>query len=79
MTRQELLDAIEAKYAAQGQDMDVHLSGLLHAETMTYWDFANVDALLSLQIKRTNLPDEMVFIMYHQINELLFQNDFVGD
>ena len=73
MTRQELLDAIEAKYTAQGQDMDVHLSGLLHAETMTYWDFANVDALLSLQIKRTNLPDEMVFIMYHQINELLFK------
>ncbi|MFT5725527.1 MAG: tryptophan 2,3-dioxygenase [Bacteroidia bacterium] len=73
MTREELLEAIEAKYNAQGQDLDVHLSGLLHAETMTYWDFANVDALLSLQIKRTNLPDEMVFIMYHQINELLFK------
>jgi tryptophan 2,3-dioxygenase len=73
MTREELLEAIERKYQAQGQDMDVHLSGLLHAETMTYWDFANVDALLSLQIKRTNLPDEMVFIMYHQINELLFK------
>ncbi|MBO6518181.1 MAG: tryptophan 2,3-dioxygenase [Bacteroidia bacterium] len=73
MTREELLAAIDEKYTAMGQNPDVHLSGLLHAETMTYWDFANVDALLSLQIKRTNLPDEMVFIMYHQINELLFK------
>lgn len=73
MSREELLAAIDAKYHAQGQDPDIHLSGLLHAETMTYWDFANVDALLALQIKRTNLPDEMVFIMYHQINELLFK------
>jgi tryptophan 2,3-dioxygenase len=31
------------------------------------------DALLSLQIQRTTLPDEMVFIMYHQVNELLFK------
>jgi len=28
---------------------------------------------LNLQVQRTNLPDEMVFIMYHQINELLFK------
>ena len=73
MTREELLDAIDKKYEAMGQDPDVHLSGLLHAEPMTYWDFAQVDALLGLQTQRTQLPDEMVFIMYHQINELLFK------
>ncbi|MEN8928304.1 MAG: tryptophan 2,3-dioxygenase family protein [Flavobacteriales bacterium] len=56
-----------------GQNPDVHLSGLLHAEPMTYWDFAQVDALLSLQTQRTQLKDEMVFIMYHQVNELLFK------
>lgn len=72
-SREELLKAIDKKYTDMGQNPDVHLSGLLHAESMTYWDFANVDALLSLQIKRTTLPDEMVFIMYHQINELLFK------
>lgn len=71
--REELLAAIDAKYEAMGQNPDVHLSGLLHAEPMTYWDFANVDALLSLQIQRTQLKDEMVFIMYHQVNELLFK------
>ena len=73
MTREELLKAIDKKYEAMGQDPNVHLSGLLHAEPMTYWDFAQVDALLSLQTQRTQLPDEMVFIMYHQINELLFK------
>ncbi|MFK8036695.1 MAG: tryptophan 2,3-dioxygenase family protein [Crocinitomicaceae bacterium] len=73
MTREELLKAIDEKYTAIGQNPDVHLSGLLHAEPMTYWDFAQVDALLGLQTQRTQLPDEMVFIMYHQINELLFK------
>lgn len=68
-----MLDAIDKKYRAMGQDPDVHLSGLLHAEPITYWDYIQVDALLGLQIKRTQLPDEMVFIMYHQINELLFK------
>ena len=40
---------------------------------MTYWDYIQTDALLNLQVQRTTLPDEMVFIMYHQINELLFK------
>lgn len=71
--REQLLRAIDEKYRAMGQDPDVHLSGLLHAEPMTYWDYIQVEALLGLQVKRTNLPDEMVFIMYHQINELLFK------
>jgi tryptophan 2,3-dioxygenase len=73
MTREELLAAIDKKYEAMGQDPNVHLSGLLHAEPMKYWDFIQVDALLGLQTQRTQLPDEMVFIMYHQINELLFK------
>lgn len=73
MNREELLKAIDEKYTAMGQNPDTHLSGLLHAEPMTYWDFAQVYALLGLQTQRTQLPDEMVFIMYHQINELLFK------
>jgi tryptophan 2,3-dioxygenase len=31
------------------------------------------DSLLNLQVQRTLLPDEMVFIGYHQINELIFK------
>ena len=55
------------------QDVNVHLEGLQHAKTITYWDYIQTDVLLNLQVQRTNLPDEMVFIIYHQINELLFK------
>lgn len=71
--RNELLDQLEEKFSAMGQDLNVHLEGLLHSKPITYWDYIQTDALLNLQIQRTNQPDEMVFIMYHQVNELLFK------
>jgi tryptophan 2,3-dioxygenase len=49
------------------------LEGLLWSTPITYWDYIQTDALLGLQIPRTDQPDEMVFIMYHQVNELLFK------
>ncbi len=69
----KLLEQLEAKFDGIGQDLDIHLEGLLHSEPITYWDYIQTDALLNLQIQRTTLPDEMVFIMYHQVNELLFK------
>lgn len=72
-TTKDLLAQLEKKFDAIGQDLDTHLEGLLHSEPITYWDYIQTDALLNLQIQRTTLPDEMVFIMYHQINELLFK------
>ena len=71
--REELLRQLEEKFERIGQDVDVHLEGLLHATPITYWDYIQTDALLNLQTQRSNQPDEMVFIMYHQINELLFK------
>lgn len=68
-----IYDDLKKKYEAIGQDVDVHLRGLLHSKPITYWDYIQTDALLGLQTQRTNQPDEMVFIMYHQINELLFK------
>ena len=53
--------------------MDTQLEGLLWSKPITYWDYIQTDALLNLQTQRTVLPDEMVFIMYHQVNELLFK------
>lgn len=73
MEQQEIIKNIEEKYAAIDQNADVHLEGLLWAKPITYWDYILPDALLNLQIQRTTQPDEMVFIMYHQINELLFK------
>ena len=71
--REELLKKLDEKFSAMGQDTDVHLSGLLHNTPITYWDYVKTEALLGLQQQRTNLPDEMIFIIYHQINELLFK------
>ncbi|MCG2612247.1 tryptophan 2,3-dioxygenase family protein [Flavobacterium sp. SM15] len=64
---------IEDKYKAINQKTETHLEGLLWSKPITYWDYIQTDALLNLQIQRTTLPDEMVFIMYHQVNELLFK------
>jgi len=69
----ELLSQLEDKFRAIGQKPDVHLEGLLWSKPITYWDYIQTDALLSLQSQRSLLPDEMVFIMYHQVNELLFK------
>ncbi len=70
---EDLVLKLENKFSAMGQDVNTHLEGLLHSKPITYWDYIQTDALLNLQIQRTNLPDEMVFIMYHQVNELLFK------
>ena len=72
-TTDKLLQDLDHKYKAIHQDRNVHLEGLLHSNSITYWDYIHTDALLGLQIQRTNLPDEMVFIAYHQINELIFK------
>ena len=70
---QDILDKIEDKFQAINQKTETHLEGLLWAKPITYWDYIQTDALLNLQTQRTTLPDEMVFIMYHQVNELLFK------
>ena len=73
MNKDELLRAIEEKYKKLGVPLDAMLEGLLWSTPITYWDYIQTDALLGLQIPRTDQPDEMVFIMYHQVNELLFK------
>jgi tryptophan 2,3-dioxygenase len=69
----DILKKLQAKYDAQSEDTENYLEGLLYGKSITYWDYIHTDALLSLQIQRTTYPDEMVFIGYHQINELIFK------
>ena len=70
---EDILKEIDLKYEALHQKTATHLEGLLWSKPITYWDYIQTDALLSLQTQRTTLPDEMVFIMYHQVNELIFK------
>ena len=67
------LHQLQEKYTAMGQDMASYLDGLLYADFLTYWDYIHLDTLLSLQNPKTPIPDEEIFIMYHQITELYFK------
>jgi tryptophan 2,3-dioxygenase len=67
------LELLQAKYSGLGQDLMSYLDGLLYADVTTYWDYIELDTLLSLQKPKTRFPDEVVFIMYHQITELYFK------
>ena len=69
----ETTKKLKEKFQKIGQDLEVHLEGLLYSKPINYWDYIHTDTLLNLQLPRTSFPDEMVFIMYHQINELLFK------
>lgn len=66
------INILKDKYASIGQNLDSYLDGLIYANPLTYWDYIEVDALLSLQKPKTDFPDEKIFIVYHQITELYF-------
>lgn len=73
MENHTTLQKIEAKYTALGENPGTYLNGLLHAKPLNYWDYIEVETLLSLQKPRTDFKDEEVFIMYHQITELFLK------
>lgn len=69
----EKINLLEDKYLQTGQDLNGYLEGLLLSNYLTYWDYVKVDTLLTLQNPKTDYPDELIFIMYHQITELYFK------
>ncbi|MEQ1747168.1 MAG: tryptophan 2,3-dioxygenase family protein [Saprospiraceae bacterium] len=70
---QDLLEQIKEKYQALGQPPETYLHGLLLSKPVTYWEYVQVDTLLSLQNTRTEFKDETIFIVYHQITELVLK------
>jgi tryptophan 2,3-dioxygenase len=70
---EENLSKLKEKYDLMGQDINAYLDGLLLSNYLTYWDYVNLDTLLTLQQPKTDYPDELIFIMYHQITELYFK------
>ncbi len=69
----ELLQQLEQKYRDLGQNPETYLHGLLLSRPVNYWDYIHVDTLLSLQQPRTDFKDETIFIVYHQITELVLK------
>lgn len=70
---ENIIEKLRKKFDGKEEQISTRLSGLLHARDITYWDYIHTEALLSLQQPRTNFPDEMVFVIYHQITELYFK------
>ncbi len=69
----ERVNQLEEKYSLMGQSIESYLDGLLLSNYLTYWDYIQLDTLLTLQNPKTDFPDEKIFIMYHQITELYFK------
>lgn len=69
----EKVRQLEEKFKNSGQDLGSYLDGLLYDRYLTYWDYIELDTLLSLQKPKTHFPDEEIFIGYHQITELYFK------
>ncbi len=73
MNDTKIINLIEAKYNKLGENHETYLKGLLHAKPINYWEYIGVDTLLSLQNTRTDFKDEEIFIMYHQVTELVLK------
>lgn len=69
----EKIDLLNEKITSTGQNFSSYLDAFLYQDFLTYWDYVEVDTLLTLQKPRTKFPDETIFIMYHQITELYFK------
>lgn len=69
----ELLKKVTKKYEEMGEDPSPYLQGLIYAKPLNYWDYIEQETLLSIQRPKTEFPDETIFILYHQITELVFK------
>ncbi len=67
----DLQKQIEDKYKNLGENPNTYMEGLLLSKPLTYWDYIQVETLLSLQRPRTDFADEPIFIIYHQVTELM--------
>lgn len=67
------LETLRSKIEATGQDFETYVNGWQMQRFQNYWDYIQLDTLLSLQRPVTRVDDEPIFIIYHQITELYFK------
>ena len=67
------LEALRSKIEATDQDFETYVNGWQLQRFQNYWDYIQLDTLLSLQRPTTEVEDEPIFIIYHQITELYFK------
>ncbi len=64
---------LDDAYAMKGQQIETHLEKLKYEKPLTYWDYIQLETLLTIQSTKTTCPDELIFISFHQTTELYFQ------
>jgi len=69
----EFQEKLENKYKKLGVNPAVHMEGLLHRNPINYWDYVSLETLMTLQKPLTDHPDEEIFIIYHQVTELVLK------
>ena len=60
----EKLADLRNKIEATGQDFETYVNGWQRASFQNYWDYVQLDTLLSLQRPVTDIADEPIFIIY---------------
>lgn len=70
---EELLKKIKDENTELGKNPEYTLKNSYDSKPLTYWDYIDVDTLLSLQKPKSDFKDETVFIIYHQITELILK------
>ena len=50
---EQIIEKITRKYMEMGENPETYLKGLYVAKPISYWDYVEVDTLLSLQKPRT--------------------------
>lgn len=68
-----IIKKLHHKFENAGQDLPSQLEGFLYSDYLKYWDYIHLDTLLSIQNPKTDIPDEQIFIVYHQVTELYFK------
>jgi tryptophan 2,3-dioxygenase len=68
-----LLEKLKHKYASNSTEFQNNLESLLYNKGVDYWEYIHLDALLGIQHCKTNIDDELIFVVYHQICELYFK------
>ena len=56
------LEALRAKIEATDQDFETYVNGWQLQRFQNYWDYIQLDTLLSLQRPTTEVEDEPIFI-----------------
>lgn len=65
-------NGLREKFEALGLNPDMAMEGAKNLKPINYWEYVQLDTLLTLQKSKTDFPDEYIFIVYHQITELVF-------